>query len=434
MRGRIVRPTLVVLLALLGAASPETRRHHPARPGPDPVRHELLQAQQRRLTEQGQAARALAAETQARLEAARQHAAADAARAARLSQATVQAASRVQATERDAATAGDRVAALAARRVAAQRALQADAAALAPMLPAIERLSLYPAETLLAAPASLDDSLAGLMVLRGLGAGLERRARALKAEQAELALLGATLGDEQARLSELERRQAGQQAAVAARAQAAQAAQLASRAGADQAARAAADAAARAATLGDAVARLEAAQHAAEARFRQEAAAAETARQPEAARQARAQAATLATPAGPGLQGLAAPAGAPVAGRLVQGFGQPTDAGAAAGVTYAPPSLATVTAPCTGRIDFAGPFRSYGRMLILDCGRDYRFVLAGLDRLDVAIGQSLARGAAIGRMPAWSGQAAGGGRPSLYVQLRHGDAAIDPVRFLQPSR
>ncbi len=115
-----------------------------------------------------------------------------------------------------------------------------------------------------------------------------------------------------------------------------------------------------------------------------------------------------------------------MAGRLAQGFGQPGDAGASTGLTYASDPLATVTAPCTGRVDFAGPFRSYGRMLILDCGRDYRFVLAGLDRLDVAVGQALARGAPVGRMAA--------DRPSLYVQLRHADATIDPARFLRDGR
>ncbi len=190
---------------------------------------------------------------------------------------------------------------------------------------------------------------------------------------------------------------------------------------------------ARAATLGDAVTRIEAAEQAAQARFEQQAEAAEAARQPEAAQQARDSAASLAVPAGPGLQQGAAPGNAPVAGRIVQAFGSHGDAGAASGVTYAPPSLATVTAPCAGRIDFAGSFRSYGRMLILDCGRDYRFVLAGLDRLDVTGGQNLARGAAVGRMPAWS-DGSGMGRPSLYVQLRHGDATIDPGRFLQQPR
>jgi septal ring factor EnvC (AmiA/AmiB activator) len=112
----------------------------------------------------------------------------------------------------------------------------------------------------------------------------------------------------------------------------------------------------------------------------------------------------------------------------VQKFGDPTDAGAATGLRYAPPSLATVTAPCTGRIDFAGPFRSYGQMLIVNCGHDDRFVLAGLGGIDVQIGQSVARGGQLGHMPAWSGEQ---NRPGLYVQLRHGGRTIDPGRFLQ---
>lgn len=371
-----------------------------------------------------------------RLAAARLRAEQDHARATALSDATVAAASQVQDTERHAASASDRIGALNAEADVARHALAADAAALAPLLPVIERLSLYPSETLLGAPVSPDDAMTGLMVLRGLGGELERRARIIREQQARLAALGVQLDQEQARLSALQRRQAEQQVQVAAKAQAAQAAQLASGAAADHAARSAADAAARAATLGDAVARIEAAEKTAQARFEQEAARAEAARRPDDARQARASAASLAVPAGPGLQandsGGGPSSGASlVAGRVVHAFGDRTDAGSAAGITYAPPSLATVTAPCAGRVDFAGPFRSYGRMLILDCGHQYRFVLAGLDRLDVAIGQSLARGAAIGRMPAAGSAGASSG---LYVQLRHGDATIDPTRFLQARR
>lgn len=371
-----------------------------------------------------------------RLAAARLQAEQDHARATALSDATVAAASRVQDTERSAAAASDRIGALDAEAEIARRALAADAAALAPLLPVIERLSLYPSETLLAAPVSPGDAMTGLMVLHGLGRELERRARVIREEQARLAALGVQLDQEHARLSALQRHQAEQQVQVAAKAQAAQAVQLASGAAADHAARSAANAAAKAATLGDAVARIEAAEKTAQARFQQQAAQAEAARRPDDARQARASAASLAVPAGPGLQadesgGATSPGASLIAGRVVQSFGDRTDAGSAAGVTYAPPSLATVTAPCAGRVDFAGPFRSYGRMLILDCGHQYRFVLAGLDRLDVAIGQSLARGAAIGRMPAAGSAGASSG---LYVQLRHGDATIDPSRFLQARR
>ncbi len=395
------------------------------------------------------AARVEAARSGAMLAAARRRAAADAARATALSRATVAAAARVQDTERDTARAAERTQALGVQQEAARHALQEAERALQAMLPAAVRLSLFPSETLLATQRSADDSLAGLMVLRGLGSALEREARSVREAQERLATTGTALGSEQARLVALQQLQAGQQARLASQAQAAQETQRASMTRAGQAAQVAADAVARAATLGDAVTRVEAAERAAQARFEQQAEAAEAARQPEAAQRARDNAASLAVPAGPGLQQGAgpeeapgsapgsargnAPRGAPVAGRIAQAFGSRGDAGPASGVTYAPPSLATVTAPCGGRIDFAGAFRSYGRMLILDCGREYRFVLAGLDRLDVSGGQSLARGAVVGRMPAWS-EGSGQGRPSLYVQLRHGDATIDPGRFLQAPR
>jgi septal ring factor EnvC (AmiA/AmiB activator) len=120
--------------------------------------------------------------------------------------------------------------------------------------------------------------------------------------------------------------------------------------------------------------------------------------------------------------------GAPVAGPVVGRFGETTDAGRATGVSYAPPPAALVSAPCKGRIDFAGPFRSYGNMVILDCGGGYRFVLAGLDRIDTQPGTNVRAGQPVGRMPDFSPGAHG--RPTLYVQLRRGSDAIDPGRFL----
>ncbi len=411
-----------------GAATQGARSHH----GPPSPQERIRLAHQRaQVAAQSAAARALAARAGALREAARQQAAADARRATALSQQTVQAASRVQQTEAQADEAADRTADLARQRADAAASLAADARALAPLLPVIERLSLYPSETLLAAPFDTEDALTGLSVLRGLGRTLEQRAEQARQAQARLASLGVQLDAEQARLEALQRDQAAQQAALQARTEAAKAAQRASARQADAAARQAADAAARAATLDDAVSQIAKAERDAQLRFEQAAAAAEHARQPEAARQAREGAARLEIPAGPGLQGSSpgsSSGSAPVAGRLVQKFGDPTDAGAATGLRYAPPSLATVTAPCTGRIDFAGPFRSYGQMLIVNCGRDDRFVLAGLGGIDVQIGQSVARGGQLGHMPAWSGEQ---NRPGLYVQLRHGDRTIDPGRFLQ---
>ncbi len=440
-----------LLAALLGAGllAPATTQARPLphgraashAGGVHPVERRHLDTRLQALAKHNVAARVEAARSGAKLVAARRRAATDAARATALSQATVAAAARVQDTERDTAHVAEQTQALVVQQEEARQALQDAERALEAVLPVAVRLSLFPSETLLATQRSADDSLAGLMVLRGLGSALEREARSVRDAQERLAATGTALGSEQARLVALQQRQAGQQARLALQAQAAQATQRASMARAEQAAQVAADAVARAATLGDAVTRVEAAERAAQARFEQQAEAAEAARQPDAAQRARDNAASLLVPAGPGLQQGAgpeaalghAPGGAPVAGRIAQAFGSRGDAGPASGVTYAPPSLATVTAPCAGRIEFAGPFRSYGRMLILNCGRDYRFVLAGLDRLDVSGGQNLARGAVVGRMPGWSG-GSGQGRPSLYMQLRHGDATIDPRRFLQGPR
>lgn len=411
--------TLCLLVLLCSTAAAPSHRHH-AVPTAQ-ARAALLSAQAK--TVRDQAAQRLAA-----LQASQ-----DRAQAIALSAQARNAAARLRETETRAADTMSRIEALNARRTALQAELAHEAAMLAPMLPLIERLSLYPSETLLAAsaqPANAPpaDALSGLMLLHGLGSQLELRAEAIRARQFDLAQLTASLETQNQGLAVLRQEQAERGQAVAAQAEQAATVQRVSQDAADAAARQAAASASRAVTLQDAVGRIEAAQHSAEARFQREVAVADHARKPDVARTARKDAAAVSADAGPGLVPGAA-GGAPVAGRQVQGWGAATDAGPATGITYASPAMALVTAPCNGRIDFAGPFRSYGQMLILDCGHGYRFVLAGLDRLDVAIGQKLAKGVAIGRMPDWLASSAG--RPSLYVQLRHGSQAIDPGNFLR---
>ncbi len=365
--------------------------------------------------------------SQALQQAAVRQALADQARAIALSAQSRDVSGRLRQTEQQVVGTQARIDALDVQRQQLRDALARETAALAPLLPLIERLSLYPAETLLASPARPEDALSGLLVLRGLGAELERRAEAIRAGQVELDGLGVALASQQADLAGLRREQLARDAAVSAQAAQALATQRASEQAADVAAREAAATGARAASLQGAVAAIDAAQQAAAERFRREATQAERQRRPVAARTARASAASVSVEAGPGL----APGGggaAPVAGRIVQAWGAVTDAGPASGISYAPPPLASVSAPCDGRVDFAGPFRSYGQMLIVDCGHGYRFVLAGLEKLDVAVGQKLARGVALGTMPDFGD--ASRSRPTLYLQLRHGEQAIDPATFL----
>jgi septal ring factor EnvC (AmiA/AmiB activator) len=94
-------------------------------------------------------------------------------------------------------------------------------------------------------------------------------------------------------------------------------------------------------------------------------------------------------------------------------------------LTYAGRSGARVVSPCRGRAVFAAPFRSYGLLLIVDCGGGYHFVLAGLDRLDVSVGRQLLAGEPVGLLGRGEG-----GTTTLYVELRRNGKPVDPRSFL----
>jgi septal ring factor EnvC (AmiA/AmiB activator) len=119
-----------------------------------------------------------------------------------------------------------------------------------------------------------------------------------------------------------------------------------------------------------------------------------------------------------------------VVGRVIKAFGTPGDAGPANGISYEAAPGARVVSPCAGRAVFAGPFRSFGQLVILDCGGGYHFVLAGLDRLDVQLGHPVQAGEPIGVMPNWDPKATGP-RPALYVELRHAGQAVNPAPWLK---
>ena len=120
----------------------------------------------------------------------------------------------------------------------------------------------------------------------------------------------------------------------------------------------------------------------------------------------------------------------PVAGAVVHGFGEATDAGPATGIAYQVPPAARVVSPCGGRVVFAAPFRSYGQLVILDCGGGSHIVLSGLERLDAAVGQRVLPGEPVGVMPAWDPRGAAA-RPLLKLELRRDGAPVNPAPFLR---
>lgn len=359
-----------------------------------------------------------------------------AAEALRLAHERVEAAAKLRQAETATADVAARIDALAQRRRDAEQRVQDRARALQPLLPLIERLSLYPAETLLAVPAAPDAALRGVLVLQGLSRQLEIETEALRRDQADADTATNALLREAPRLTAAETAQkreadALDQAIVAAHADQAEAEAQATRAAGQAAA-----AASRMETLRSALTALETQRRSDEARAREEAVAAERAKRPVEARAARQREALAAHPMGAGTFSTgAAPHGQlqpPVIGVVVKGWGEQTDGGPATGVFYHAPPAARVISPCGGRVVFAEGFRSYGLLAIIDCGAGYHVVLSGFERLDVKPGQGLVAGEPVGVMGAWE-PGATAHRPALYVELRHDGTPVNPAPWLRSS-
>ncbi len=115
----------------------------------------------------------------------------------------------------------------------------------------------------------------------------------------------------------------------------------------------------------------------------------------------------------------------PARGRVVIKFGQNgEDQTPSKGITIETRGDAQVVAPYDGQIVFAGPFRGYGLLLIIEHGEGYHTLLAGMSRIDGTVGQHLAAGEPVGVM----GQP--DGKPLLYVEFRHNGQPVNPLPWL----
>ena len=122
----------------------------------------------------------------------------------------------------------------------------------------------------------------------------------------------------------------------------------------------------------------------------------------------------------------------PVSGSLLRGFGDDDGLGSAEkGMLLETRAAAPVAAPADGWIAYAGPYRSFGQLLILNVGNGYYIVLAGMDRINVGLGQFVLAGEPLGAMGDGSTKTAaavalGAAQPLLYVEFRKDGATIDP--------
>ena len=119
----------------------------------------------------------------------------------------------------------------------------------------------------------------------------------------------------------------------------------------------------------------------------------------------------------------------PAVGRIVEAWGQALAGGQAArGVLIEPRAAASVVAPFDGSVAFAGPFRGYGQILILEHAGGYHSVLAQLSRIDAAVGQTVTAGEPVGQ--AGTDER---GAPTLYLELRRHGQPVDPSPWLQSA-
>ena len=130
----------------------------------------------------------------------------------------------------------------------------------------------------------------------------------------------------------------------------------------------------------------------------------------------------------------------PVNGVKSRDFGTPDgNGGTERGISITTRSGAQVTAPCDGWVVYAAPYRSYGKLLILNAGGGYHVVLAGMERISVDIGQFVLTGepvAVMGSGPqvasAMLTGATGSSQPVLYIEFRKDGSPVDPNPWWAP--
>ncbi|MBY5753488.1 hypothetical protein E0H51_08555 [Rhizobium leguminosarum bv. viciae] len=121
----------------------------------------------------------------------------------------------------------------------------------------------------------------------------------------------------------------------------------------------------------------------------------------------------------------------PVTGDILRQFGDADGTGhEAMGMTVATNPETVVTAPADSLVVFAGAFRSYGQMIILDAGDGYHLVLSGMDTINTRQGKFVFSGeplAVMGakRVASATALALETNRPTLYIEFRKDGKPVD---------
>lgn len=126
----------------------------------------------------------------------------------------------------------------------------------------------------------------------------------------------------------------------------------------------------------------------------------------------------------PSPSATAPPAGyqIPVAGRILAGFGEAEGGGTRlSGIVLSPLPGAQVVAPGAGRVAFAGPYRGYGTIVIIEHDGGWTSLITGLAALDTQVGREVLAGSPLGL--------AGRSAPRVTLELRRGGTPVNPLDY-----
>ena len=113
----------------------------------------------------------------------------------------------------------------------------------------------------------------------------------------------------------------------------------------------------------------------------------------------------------------------PVAGRLISGFGVSAPGiPVTRGIAFAARPGAQAVAPAAGRVAFAGAYRGYGKIVIIEHAGGWTSLITGLAQLDAQVGDALVAGSPLGT--------AGPGAPVVTLELRRNGEAVNPLEFM----
>ena len=337
-------------------------------------------------------------------------------------QSLIEAAARVQSRERDVTNSETRVAGLEAAQAVLLARLETRRAELTDTLAALQRLDRNPPPALAVKPDDAVSAMRSALLLSTIVPELEKQAQEIRLRLKELDEVKLSLLAERETFGVASLELDADRSKLNQLLESKQIAEAAVRAQAQEEADALARLSEEAASLKDLIARLEARARSRTPVPRPVIAAPEPSSAPNTPAPSATIVAALPSHMFSSSRGLIRP---PVEGVLLLNFGANDASGnASRGMTLETRPKAPVTAPFDGRIAFAGPFRQYGQLLILEVGEGYHLLLAGMARINGIVGQNVLAGEPIGAMG--ETQTTGNAKPALYIELRRNGSPVDP--------